>query len=100
MRFSPNNERLAVGSRDNFIDVYDARTYAHALAGHTGYSRRALGVLTQGTRSGPRYARVFVCGGHSSFLFRIDFSRDSKFMQSQDGASQYLYRLAPFRRIG
>ncbi len=40
VRFSPNNERLAVGSRDNFIDVYDARTYASARTlvrcGHTG----------------------------------------------------------------
>ena len=99
VRFSPNNERLAVGSRDNFIDVYDARTYASARTlvrcGHTGYSlpeatwsTHAATVRTR-SRGGSarRYARVFACGGHSSFLFHIDFSRDSKFMQSQDGAS-------------
>ena len=48
IRFSPDGKRLAVGSHDNFVDVYDT---------------------TQN-----RFQRLCRCTGHSSFVTHLDWS--------------------------
>ncbi len=55
-RFSPDGRYLAVASDDGCVDFYD---------------------ITQG----PTLSRAGFCKGISSFVFQIDFSADSKYIQ-------------------
>lgn len=67
LRFSPNGEYLAVGSRDNFIYIYkyDAETKEMSSVGK--------------------------CEGHSSFITHLDWSQDSSLIQSNSGDYELLY---------
>jgi WD40 repeat protein len=62
--YSPSGEFLAVGSRDNYIYIYDVKSH--------------FKLLTQ-------------LRGHSSFVLSIDWSVDSKSLQSADGAHELMY---------
>ncbi|CAG9464667.1 unnamed protein product [Pedinophyceae sp. YPF-701] len=64
VRYSPDGAKLAVGSHDNFVDVYDVER---------GYARLA------------RFA------GHSSYVTHIDWSADSRVVMSNCGAYELLY---------
>ena len=67
MKYSPNNKMLAVSSHDNMIyviDIKDKKYHSDAMA---------------------------VCKGHSSYISHIDFSQDSKFLQSTCGAYELLF---------
>lgn len=64
LKYSPDNCYLAVASADTFIDVYSVRN---------------------------RYARVSRCVGHSSTVRHIDWSEDSKVIQSNCSAYEILY---------
>lgn len=59
VRWSPDGQRLAVASNDNFIDIYD----------HDGKGLK------------PKVT----CKGHSSFVTHVDWSADGKFLQSTSG---------------
>lgn len=63
VRFSPDNTRIAVGSHDCSVYILDASTLA---------VRRKL-------------------GGHSSYVTHLDFSSDSKLLQSSCGGYEILY---------
>eukprot|EP00854_Cymbomonas_tetramitiformis_P003095 gene3095-3928_t len=71
IKFSSDGLRLAVGSHDNFVDIYDT------------------------TRS--QYNRIARCQGHSSYITHIDWSKtdprrpDYRVLQSTDGAYELLY---------
>ncbi|CAB1343775.1 unnamed protein product [Coregonus sp. 'balchen'] len=67
MKFSPDGSYLAVGSNDGLVDVY-------AMA--------------------QRYKKVGECNKSSSFITHLDWSIDSKFLQSNDGAGErFIYRM-------
>ncbi|KAM6956797.1 echinoderm microtubule-associated protein-like 6 [Aplochiton taeniatus] len=67
MKFSPDGAYLAVGSNDGLVDVY-------AVA--------------------QRYKKVGECSKSSSFITHLDWSIDSKYLQTNDGAGErFFYRM-------
>ncbi|KAK1171259.1 echinoderm microtubule-associated protein-like 6 isoform X3 [Acipenser oxyrinchus oxyrinchus] len=68
MKFSPDGSNLAVGSNDGLVDVY-------AVA--------------------QRYKKVGECNKSSSFITHLDWSVDSKYLQTNDGAGERLFYRMP-----
>ena len=68
IRYSPDGRYLAVGSAENAIDIHDT------------------------TRS---YKRVGMCEGHSACISHIDWSSDSRMLQSNCNAYAHLYWTMP-----
>ncbi|XP_026668685.1 echinoderm microtubule-associated protein-like 2 isoform X3 [Ceratina calcarata] len=67
VRFSPNGTLLALGSRDNYIYVYQVNEDA------------------------TKYSRVGRCMGHSSFITHLDWSVDGQYLRSNSGDYELLY---------
>lgn len=68
IRFSPDSSRLAVGSRDNNIYIFDCTK---------------------------NFRRVGICRGHTSYITHIDWSDTGEFLQSNSGDYELLYWQAP-----
>ncbi|XP_039593751.1 echinoderm microtubule-associated protein-like 6 isoform X2 [Polypterus senegalus] len=68
MKFSQDGSYLAVGSNDGLVDIY-------AVA--------------------QRYKKVGECNKSSSFITHIDWSVDSKYLQTNDGAGERLFYKMP-----
>ena len=64
LKYSPNGLYLAVGSYDNFIDIYDVSK---------------------------DYGRVGVAKGHSSYVRHLDWSADSTILQRNSGKMEILF---------
>jgi len=75
IKFSPDGRFVAVGNADNFIDVY---------ACPEKYVR-------PDGRAETDFRRVAQLKGHSSFVLHMDWSFDSRFLQSNCGAHELLY---------
>uniref|UniRef100_A0A3P8RL66 EMAP like 5 n=1 Tax=Amphiprion percula TaxID=161767 RepID=A0A3P8RL66_AMPPE len=68
LKYSPDGAHLAVGSNDNSVDIY--------------------GVVQ-------RYKKVGECIGSSSFITHMDWSTDSKYLQTNDGSGRRLFYRMP-----
>ena len=68
MKFSPDGNFLAVGSNDNFVDIY---------------------AVSQ------QFKKVGQCSGNSSFVTHLDWSEDSKYLQTNSGAAERLFFKMP-----
>lgn len=66
LKYSPDSRTLAVASHDQYIDLYDAEASVGA----------------DGKEAHP-YIRLRRCGGHSSTVMHLDWSVDSRMLQSQ-----------------
>ncbi|GMH77156.1 hypothetical protein TL16_g07308 [Triparma laevis f. inornata] len=64
LKYSPNGTMLAVGSHDNYIDVYTVQT---------------------------NYTLLHRFKGHTSYITHLDWSSDSRIIQSNCGAYEILY---------
>ncbi|KAI6648392.1 hypothetical protein LOD99_8182 [Oopsacas minuta] len=62
--FSPNDEFLAVGSNDNFVDIYAVQN---------------------------NFKLIGVCRGASSFITHLDWNSDSSILQLNSGARERLF---------
>ncbi|CAH1249369.1 EML1 [Branchiostoma lanceolatum] len=67
LKYSPNGERLAVGSHENCIYVYTVHD------------------------NGRLYQKRGTLRGHSSYVTHLDWSSDSRFLQSTSGDYELLY---------
>eukprot|EP00759_Apiculatamorpha_spiralis_P014338 PhF_6_TR21028/c1_g1_i1/m.30235/K18598/EML6; echinoderm microtubule-associated protein-like 6 len=65
LQFSPNGKTLAVGSAENVIDLYSI--------------------------DGDKYKYTSTCKGNSSVILHVDFSADSKYIQSCSQAYELLF---------
>ncbi len=63
LRYSPDNTKLAVGSHDCYIDIYEV----------------------------PKYRILFKMKKHSSFITHLDWSEDSEYLHSNCGAYELLF---------
>ncbi|XP_063365069.1 echinoderm microtubule-associated protein-like 2 [Cydia amplana] len=67
IQYSPDNKYVALGSRDNFIYIYQVDDDCR------------------------RYTRVGKCLGHSSYITHLDWSEDSQYIRSNSGDYELLY---------
>lgn len=65
LKYSPDEKKLAVGSHDNNIYIYDVNGDSYTLKG--------------------------ALKAHKSFITQLDWSKDGKFMQSVCGAYELLF---------
>lgn len=66
MKYSPCGKYLAVGSNDNFVDVFSTNNY------------KKLGT----------------CSGNSSFITHLDWSKDSEYIQTNSGdGARLIYKI-------
>lgn len=72
LKYSPDGAHLAVGSNDNSVDIYS---------------------VVQ------RYKKVGECIGSTSFITHMDWSTDSKYLQTNDGNGKRLFYRMPSKSV-
>ena len=112
IKFSPDGASLAVGSHDNKIYIYDIFPPANELVGKEkksnepkkddqpspkffcGPSLNRANPLAGNAKSAMKGRSVRlrgICKGHSSYITHLDFSADSKWLQTTCGAYELLF---------
>lgn len=70
IKFSPNNHMLAIGSHDNFIDIYSIQIIQPTKYVIASFSMR----------------QIKRCRGHTSYITHLDWSDDNRLIKSTCGA--------------
>lgn len=121
LKYSPDGKLLAVGSHDNYIDVYATTSYEvghpytsigtpdvlvaqirlsdaqpaclgnHPFMQTPGHAHRMHRVLTLLCLSPFPVQPVRRLKGHTSYVTHLDWSKDSKVLQSNCGAYEIIY---------
>jgi WD40 repeat protein len=84
LKYSPNGKYLAVASHDNYVDVYSVKRDRGAVRG----ARRAH---VSGDDHEDAYVHTSRCRGHTSYVTHVDWSLDSRVLQSNCGAYEIIY---------
>ena len=67
MKYSPCGKYLAVGSNENYVDVF---------------------------ATSPAYKKIGTCSGNSSFITHLDWSHDSQYVQTNSGdGARLIYKI-------
>ena len=74
LKYSPDGSLLAVGSHDQYVDVYNV-----------------AGTWNTRTAKMDEYTVKFRLKGHTSYITHLDWSKDGKIIQSNCGAYEILY---------
>jgi hypothetical protein len=72
LKYSPDGTMLAVGSHDNFVDIYEVW-------------------VEEKWQKVMKYQRKWRFKGHTSYITHLDWSRDGRIVQSNCGAYEILY---------
>jgi WD40 repeat protein len=72
LKYSPDGTMLAVGSHDNFVDIYDVW-------------------VEEKWQKVMKYQRKWRLKGHTSYITHLDWSKDGRIVQSNCGAYEILY---------
>ena len=72
LKYSPDGTMLAVGSHDNYVDVYDVW-------------------VEEKWKKVMKYQRKWRFKGHTSYVTHLDWSKDGRTLQSNCGAYEILY---------
>lgn len=92
MKFSPDGSYLAVGSNDGLVDIYAvAQRYKKVQCGSRPSAGPILVQLTDCWSS----VQVGECSKSSSFITHMDWTVDSKVLQTNDGAGERLFYRMP-----
>ncbi|XP_055535670.1 echinoderm microtubule-associated protein-like 2 isoform X2 [Wyeomyia smithii] len=67
IKFSPDGNLLALGSKDSYIYIYQCTKVSH------------------------RFSKIGKCTGHSSFVSHMDWSKDSQVLRTNSGDYELLY---------
>jgi len=71
VKFSPNSEFLAVGNHEGLVDIFFCN------------------IITDASKI--FYKKIGTCKGHTSFITHLDWSKDSKVLQTDSGSYEHLF---------
>lgn len=110
MKFSPDGSYLAVGSNDGLVDIYAvAQRYKKVQCGfRVPSSQKPVSLCGSCVRTGRKMevwnskqtdcwssVQVGECSKSSSFITHMDWTVDSKVLQTNDGAGERLFYWMP-----
>jgi microtubule-associated protein-like 6 len=110
LKFSPDGRTLACGSHDNNIYLYDIyppantpplrqeseskssdSSYVESMNMHIPDAKKKLVGSAKEAFKGRSIVLRGICKGHSSYITHLDFSADSKWLQTTCGAYELLF---------
>lgn len=108
MKFSPDGAYLAVGSNDGLVDIYTVPQRYKKVGEEPRQQATTDLNMTQREHKAPLdftsvlvllHFQVGECSKSSSFITHLDWSLDSKILQTNDGAGERLFYRMPSESV-